>query len=127
MVASPVLRRSRLAREWSWAGGLVVWVRTADLADSYSAPRGSSGPLPGQVPGGAVGVAGVHGDVQPGVTHHGGGVTEAAHVAEFGPDRDRGDDANAELGGAQRPAAGLVSGQAIQLAARFVQLECAAV
>ncbi len=50
------------------------------------------------------------------------GVAEPARVAQLGPDRHRGDRADAELGGAQRPAAGLAARDHIQLAAQRVQL-----
>ena len=57
--------------------------------------------LPGQVPGRALAVGGADGDVQPGVPDHVVGAGEPAHVAEPGPDRHRGDRADAVLGGAQ--------------------------
>ena len=52
------------------------------------AQRGWS--LAGEVPGGAVIVGLVDGDVQPGVADDVAGVVEAADVAELGEDRDRG-------------------------------------
>jgi len=60
--------------------------------------------------------------VRTGVADHVTGVAGTAHVAQLGPDRHRGHRADAELSGAQRPAAALAAGDHVQLAAQRVQL-----
>ena len=66
--------------------------------------------LAGEMPGGAVIVGLVDGDVQAGVADDVAGVLEAADVAELGEDRDRGQLADAVDLLDQRAAAGLLAG-----------------
>jgi hypothetical protein len=79
----------RQPRATSIPAGLVVvvvrrgWPRRA-LGRLVQCPAQQLRALPGQVPGRAMGVRGMHGDVQTGVTHHGGGVPETTHVTELG-------------------------------------------
>src|SRR6266545_2703978 len=136
---------------WSPRARRVWWIRRASLRATEMTPRWPSARPPGSrhgrassagwrtrlpptAPGaawlalggrggpGPLGVGGVDGDVQAGVTHGGTGGGEAAGVAHLGPDRHRGDRADPKVRGSQRPAARLAAGEAGEVGAQRVQL-----
>src|SRR6266545_1447946 len=76
--------------------------------------------LAGKTAGGALAVGGVDGDVQAGVAHREPVRRESAHLAKLGPDRHRGQRADA-VQPVQRAAARLAAGDADQLAPEQVE------